>query len=211
MAVAEGFSKEVNKSSLFQDYWRPSVHGWRVLSIRAFVALKLCLLLLLWDGMCIHKRGTPLVMVHFLGPGDMGMTSPRANEKGSIPRPGNRCPHIAHACGGYGLCLTFSNEMICFYFPCHKDEVSFCFMSPYWIQTSCSVCDTHVDVCVSTAWLWRCMLAQAPGSSTTRAAVLVQSAASPSFHASLVPITAALGSRPVRTGYSRFTVGSLQF
>lgn len=55
-SVAEGFSELMNKSSLFQDYWRPSVLGWWAFSSWALVALKLCLLRLLQDGMCIHKK-----------------------------------------------------------------------------------------------------------------------------------------------------------
>lgn len=45
-----------------------------------------------------------------------------------VPWAGNQHSHGAHPVL-MGSCLPFSNEIICFYFPCHKDEVSFNFMA----------------------------------------------------------------------------------
>lgn len=45
-----------------------------------------------------------------------------------VPWAGNQRSHGAHPVF-MASCLPFSNEIICFYFPCHKDEVSFNFMA----------------------------------------------------------------------------------
>ena len=53
-----------------------------------------------------------------------------------------------------GSYLTFSNEIICFYFPCHKDEVSSYFMANLLNSQPPVVWSVPVGLCVaSMAWL----------------------------------------------------------
>ena len=65
-----------------------------------------------------------------------------------VPRARNPCLHVVHACSSYRIMLPFSNEIICFYFPCHKDEVSSYFMANLLNSKPLAVCVQPRWVCV---------------------------------------------------------------
>lgn len=67
---------------------------------------------------------------------------------GPSPRAGNRRPHAALT-ALTGSCLPFSNEIPCFYFPCHEDEVSFYFMA--------NILNSNLLRCVSSPWVCVCV------------------------------------------------------
>ena len=72
-----------------------------------------------------------------------------------------------------GLYWTFSNGMICFYFPCHKDEVSSYFMVNLLNSKPPAVWSAPVGLCVaSTAWSDSMCWLKNQGRSVARAVVV---------------------------------------
>ena len=77
--------------------------------------------------------------------------SPRADPL-RIRWPGKQCPHVAPA-NLSRSCLPSSNESICFFFPCHKDEVSYCFIATSLNSSPCRVGPAWAGVCAGfEAW-----------------------------------------------------------
>lgn len=71
----------------------------------------------------------------------------------------NACLHVAHACSSHRALLDFPTGMICFYFPCHKDEASSYFMvnllnskPPMW-SAPVGLCGIHGLSPDSMCWL----------------------------------------------------------